>query len=421
MHKIFTNSEISKPLKNGVWLYLLQFFNTVLPLITLPYITRVMGAESYGVFSKSLNIIVYFQVVVEYGFGMSATRRVALNKTDKNRIERIFNEVLYSRLFLLILCNIVIIAICIVSKDIKGMTCILILSSCLIGYCIQQNWLFQGMQEMKYVSVINIIARTISTLLIFLLINNKTQLYLYCFLYSVSPFISGFLGCYIANRRYKLSLLRPSLGQVINGLKDGWHVFTTQFSGKILNIVGITCLGIFNTDYEVGIYSAINKISQVFVLLWMPISQVLYPISSKKLSESFKSGTEFIFRMRRFFMLLFGTGVIFASMLSKQLVNIAFGKEYGAYYYLLIPQMVFVIVAINNNFLGCQMLLGGGYDSIYSKCFQITVIATIAINFIFIYLWGTVGASFSPLVSESFLSILLYNSFRKIERVNEIS
>ncbi|MCB7065273.1 oligosaccharide flippase family protein [Enterocloster citroniae] len=65
-----------KSVKNGAWMYLLQIFNTIVPLLTLPYITRILGASQYGMFSIAINIITYFQVIVEYGFGMSATRKL---------------------------------------------------------------------------------------------------------------------------------------------------------------------------------------------------------------------------------------------------------------------------------------------------------------------------------------------------------
>ena len=88
--------------KNGVWMYLLQFFNAIVPMLTIPYITRILGAAQYGVFSMALNIVTYLQVVVEYGFGMSATRKVAL--FERENIDRLFTAVLFSRIFLLILC-----------------------------------------------------------------------------------------------------------------------------------------------------------------------------------------------------------------------------------------------------------------------------------------------------------------------------
>lgn len=68
-----------KVVKNGDWMYLLLIFNTVVPLLTLPYITRIICAKQYGVFSIAINIIGYYQVFVEYGFGMSVTRKGALS------------------------------------------------------------------------------------------------------------------------------------------------------------------------------------------------------------------------------------------------------------------------------------------------------------------------------------------------------
>lgn len=65
----------TKLFQNGMWLFILQIFNTVVPLLTLPYITRVLGTSNYGVFSLSLNWVTYFQVIVEYGFGLREQER----------------------------------------------------------------------------------------------------------------------------------------------------------------------------------------------------------------------------------------------------------------------------------------------------------------------------------------------------------
>ena len=94
----------SKNAKNGAWLYLLQAFNTVVPLLTLPYITRVLGASTYGIFVISLNIISYLQVTIEYGFEMSATRKVALIGKDNKKTSRLHSTVLAARICILLVC-----------------------------------------------------------------------------------------------------------------------------------------------------------------------------------------------------------------------------------------------------------------------------------------------------------------------------
>ena len=86
--------------KNGIWLYLLQIFNTVIPLLTLPYITRVFSTEDFGSFSIALNIFGYLQVLVEYGFALSVTRKVALASKDMDTSNQLFTRVFFARLLL---------------------------------------------------------------------------------------------------------------------------------------------------------------------------------------------------------------------------------------------------------------------------------------------------------------------------------
>ena len=95
-----------KAFSNGVWLYLLQFFNAVIPLLTLPYIVRILDAENYGIFSVSFNIVVYMQVFVEYGFGMSATRKAALCQCENTRynLNSLFTAVFIIRILLMLAC-----------------------------------------------------------------------------------------------------------------------------------------------------------------------------------------------------------------------------------------------------------------------------------------------------------------------------
>lgn len=417
LFKMFLNK---KSVNNGMWMYLLQIFNTVVPLITLPYITRILGSSKYGVFSIAINIIGYMQVVVEYGFGMSATRKVALSDKNYDETNRTFTSVLFSRMILALACIVVAIIYILLNKNDKTLHfCLIVLLISLLGYCVQQNWLFQGMQEMKYISIVNIVSRTISVILIFTWVKSQDDLVLYCMLYAISPFLSGFLSFILAKIKYKVRIIKIQKKDIILELKSGWYVFTTQLSSKVFGAIGITFLGVFAESSEVGIYSAIQKIPNVIMLAWMPISQVMYPISSKKMQESFKEGEKFLRKVKLFILPLFivGVGIIIVS--SKLVVSIAFGEEYAEYYYWIIPQLIWLIVSINNNFWGIQTLLGSGHDKEYSKCFQWSVLCTIVFNLIFIYFGGGTGASIAPLLSECVLSVALYRDVKKLRTTND--
>lgn len=398
-------------------MYLLQFFNAVVPLLTIPYITRVLGKEQYGIFSVAFNIIVYMQVAVEYGFGMSATRKVAINKEiNHKRLCKLFSAVLFSRIIILCICGGICFAYCMYYRN-NTQLCLSVvtLMLCLVGYCFQTNWLFQGLEEMKYISLINIVARTISVALVFVFIHNPSHLVLYCFLYAISPLVSGLLGFIISIIRYRVKIIRISIQDVINELKDGFFVFTTQLSAKVFGAIGITFLGIFAPYADVGVFSAIQKITNIMILAWTPITQVLYPISSKKMSQDFITGKAFVFKMRRLFLPIFALMALLVAAFSKPLVALLFGSDYAVHYYWVIPLLLWLVLAINNNFLGIQILLGSGHDKDYSKCFQIGVLCSVTFNFLLIYFFKGNGACIAPALSEAVLWIALAVQVHKID------
>ena len=223
----------SKSLKNGIWLYALQFFNTVIPLLTVPYITRILGAKGYGTFSIALNLVMYLQVIVEYGFALSATRKVALEDSNQN-LNKLFTEVTLCRFILYGVSMIFIGCYLIFSNNtLEQSICLLILAGSLFGYCFQENWMFQGKQDMKFISITNMIARVITTISIFIFVNNANDIFVYCILYSLSPIISNAIGTVIAIRKYNLKFVKLKINDIKNSFISGSYVFFTQLSSKV--------------------------------------------------------------------------------------------------------------------------------------------------------------------------------------------
>lgn len=406
-----------KAVKNGMWLYLLQIFNTVVPLLTLPYITRILGAKQYGVFTIAVNIIGYYQVIVEYGFAMSTTRKVALAENSSDSLSKTFSSVLFSRCILMVICfGITAVYILLNRSQLSQCLCLMILMLTLLGNCIQLNWLFQGMQQMKFITIVSVLSRSLTVIITFAFVKSVEDLYLYCLLYAVSPVISGVLGLVFAKKCFQIHLVKVSFNDILSEMKSGWYVFTTQLSSKVFGAIGITFLGVFASNEEVGIYSAIQKIPNILILAWTPITQVLYPISSQKYSKSYEYGKKFVKTMERVFVPLFLAIATICSLLSKIMVNIAFGQEYETKFYWMIPMLLWMVVAIYNNFTGIQTLLASGHDREYSRCFQIGVVITIVLNFLLVVLLKGDGACIAPLLSEIALGMTLKKEIKKLER-----
>lgn len=404
----------SKLAQNSMWMILLQGFNTIIPLLTLPYITRILSPSAYGGFSLALNWIGYLQVIVEYGFELTGSRKIVMRESDKD-LDAIFSIIVLSRLFLLIICTAILSFIVIVIPvDKSQIVCMVILFLMVFAIVFQQTWFFQGMEEMKNIAIINVISRTISVIFIFTLVKSPKDLYLYCFLYVSNYLISGIIGCFIVYKKYHVRFKKVSILSIKKEIKEGWYLFLSSAMSKIFGSIGITILGILSTKSDVGIFSAINKIPYVLTLLFAALSQAIYPYNCKRFSVSFSEGVKNVKKVAKPIILLFGVMGMGLIILHYPIVKYAFGDVYAQKSTLLIPFIIWVIFGIINNFLGIQVLVASGHQKEYSKSFQVGVICMSFMMVVLGYIWKSYGIACASMLSEMLLCVLLYRNIKKI-------
>lgn len=398
----------SKVVQNSMWLFILQIANTVLPLLTIPYVTRILGAAGYGEYTIAYNLITYCQVVVEYGFVMSGARRIAISSDDKENINSVFSRIITARavLFIISLTGVLIVTL------IRGMSPsqimnILALMIVVFSVIFQMNWLYQGMQQMRFITIVNVIGRLISVGLIFAFIHQSNQVFLYCIFYSFTFIISSLVGLVIAKRKYRLHYSFPGLKGIISELKDGWHLFTSVAVSRLFGSIGVTILGIYAAVEAVGGYSAVYKVPYIMTLCFSPIGQALYPYMSKSIVTNREAAIK---KQKRIFVPIMGVFIIMGIaviVLRDFVVKLLLGSEYLPYSNLIIfmiPQMLFGIL---NNFLGVQSLVASGHQKQYSRAILISVAVLLVANLIMCPTLGIYGTTLATLISEVTLSLLL--------------
>lgn len=404
----------SKPVRNGLWLYVLQIVNTAMPLITLPYITRVLGASQYGIFSSALNLVCYFQVIVEYGFNLSAARKVSI-ATDNAEISRIYTCVMVSKL---LLCGVtfflMILMMFVFDVDHVQMICMLILYLMVLGAAMQQTWLFQGLQVMKYITIVSLISRMISLGLIFSLVRRAEQVYLYCWLYSLVFLLMGIFSLLVVNMRLGIYCQNFMLKDLLTEIKDGWYLFTTSAMTSIFSGIGVTVLAFTSTHQNVGIYSAIQKIPVMMSMLYAPIGIAIFPNLGKYFLESFEIGVSKVKKISKYVIIC----VIFISLLiilnSRFLIFKLYGSEYASHSRLLIPLIGWMALSILNNLLGVQILVASGHQREYSVSFRLGVFAMIFLNVCLGASGSMVNVALAAMVAEFVLTAALMYQINKI-------
>ena len=265
MNKKLADLLKSKVLANSAWLIILQVFNTIVPLLTLPYITRDLGTSNYGVFSLALNWVTYFQVIVEYGFGFTGARKVSIHGDEC--LQELYSRIITARIFLLfgtfLTMNILSAVLHVSRAQYISMNILFLI---ILGVAFQLTWLFQGKQDMKLIAIINAASRMFSVLMVFALVHSENHLYLYCICYAITFLLSAVLGILLARKKYGLKVRLCRIADAISEIKDGWYLFISQAMSKIFSGIGTTVLGAVATASAVGIYSAINKIPYIMVL-----------------------------------------------------------------------------------------------------------------------------------------------------------
>jgi len=219
-----------------------------------------------------------------------------------------------------------------------------------------------------------------------------------------------------------INLLQLAPGEKITAVipikdyRDGWYLFISQAMSKIFSGIGTTVLGAVATASAVGIYSAIYKIPYIMVLFFSPISQALYPHISVRFSDSFENGCKTVVKAAKLVIPAFALAGFAIILLRKQLILIAFGKEYLEYSAIIIPLVLWMLFSVINNFMGIQFLVASGNQKLYSCAFTIGSLITVGLNVLLGLILGIYGVSAAAPIGEVSLTVLLYFGVKKAKQ-----
>lgn len=408
--KRLTNTEDKRRLlSNFMSLSVLQGANYVLPLITLPYLVRVLGPEKYGLIAFAQAFIQYFNILTDYGFNLSATREISIHRNNAQRVSEIFSSVMIIKLGLLVL-SFVIMSILVFSfwKFRQDWLIYYLTFGMVVGQVLFPVWFFQGMERMKYITFLNITAKLIFTIAIFVFIRQASD-YIYVPLLNLFGYwVAGALALWIVFRDFKIAFKVPSYSSLIHQLKEGWYIFISTMAISLYTVSNTFILGIFTNNTIVGYYSGAEKIIKAVQGLLIPISQTIYPHISKLASESKDQALRFIRKMT----FLVGGGSFVLSlivfMFAGTIVKILLGSQYlESITVLRILSFLPFIIGLSNIF-GVQTMLAFDLKKGFSNILISASIINIILAFILVPLYKHIGISFAVVISEIFVTASMF-------------
>jgi PST family polysaccharide transporter len=397
-------------IENFLSLSVLQFANYILPLITLPYLVRVLGPEKFGLIAFSQAFIGYFQILTDYGFNLSATREISINRENKEKVSEIFSSVMIIKLALMIISLILMFVIIFFFEKFRKDWIIYYLTfGMVVGQVLFPVWFFQGMEKMKYITFLNILAKVIFTVAIFVFVKESSDYLYVALLNSLGFIIAGILGLWIVFRDFNVEFRIPRWEGIKYQRKEGWYIFISTVAISLYTISNTFILGIFTNNTIVGYYSAAEKIIRAILGFLAPISQTIYPYISKLMNESKEIGAKFI---RKVTLLIGGFSFIlsfFIFIFADLIVRIILGSQFTESIIVLrIIAFLPFIIGISNVF-GIQTMLTLNYKKAFSNILIFASIINITLALILVPMFKHIGISVSVLISEIFVTGAMFS------------
>ena len=412
-------TEEKKRLAGNIFsLWVLTGANYILPLFTLPYLVRVLGAEYFGLLAFATATITYFNLITDYGFNLSATQQISINRNNKEKISEIFSSVMITKAVLLIFSFFI---LCIVllsfDKFSRNWKVYFLTFGTVIGQALFPVWLFQGLEKMKIVTYLNISAKIFFTICVFILVKNKQDYYYVPLLSSLGFLFVGIWSLVLAKSEFNLAFNWPTLKVVKYQLYEGWYIFSSSITISLYTISATFFLGLFTNNIIVGYFSAADKIIQAIKSLYQAVSQSIFPLIGNKIHDNKLAALALLNKITW----IVGIGMFIISTLvfslADDIINVFLGKQYYRSVLLLkIMSFLPFIIALSNMF-GVQTMLNLGLKKAFSRIVGFAAILGIILTMVVVPLFHELGTALVLLTVEIFVVIVMYIYLKIIVKI----
>ena len=391
------------------WLTVLQFANYLIPLLIIPYIVRVLGADIFGKVTYAQNIISYFTLIINFGFDYSATREIAIHRNNKEARDAIFWSVLKQKSLLLLISLVGLVVLFLtVDKVEQNITLYLFVFLLNIGVVTFPVWFFQGMEDMRHMAIFNMLVRSSGLLLTFVFVRSMSDFLLYPLLISIGYIVCGIVSLWYVIHFYKISRTTKSCKATDKKVfKVSFPVFLNVLFASLYTTANLTILGLYHSDHDIGLYGGTQKIIiAIMMVTSTPVNLAIFPKLSRSFETSAAEGKR-LFKKILLGITVYGLAISIVTFFAAPLlVKVILGPEFSNATQLLklfSPLPLLVIVA---SLFTIQGLYGSGLQRYAPYVGAILGTFSITFNFLVIPTYGYMGAGIAWNISEC-LEILL--------------
>lgn len=395
---------------NVASLFSVQVANFLLPILTVPYVVRIIGPDKLGLLNFSLAYIAYFTLLINYGFEMAAVRTIAANRFDKAVVDKMFSEVIAGKIVLWVVSSVIFGFVTYLNPQFHEHAWLHICTYITtIAMVLSPFWVYQAMEDLGRVAVFNLVVKVLVTLSVFLFIREANDYVYQNLSLSVSQVAINAIALGIALKRFKITFAWPSVARLLNRFKEDSTLFFSSVMITIYASSTVFFLGLLSTSYQVGIFSAgtrLEGIARSFVAL--ALNQAFFPIVANAFGKGRENGLKLV---RTAFLPLVGLMVLITiglQIIAPYFVTIFYGAAFADAIPVLRIVAFLPIIIGASNLLGMHTMLNLRMDKAFFAITAIGSVVGLSLNVWLIKGYGYTGAAYAWVLAELYIMLAMY-------------
>ncbi len=388
---------------NYLSLAILQVTNYLLPLLILPFLVRILGTEKFGLIMFAQALTTFLFVFVDFGFNLSGTREISLARNNQQKLSDIFSAIMVIKIGLILIALLFLIIIVNTFSRFNADSEIYYLSfGVVFGQALFPVWFYQGIEKMKFITIVNIAAKVIFTLLVFVFIRLESDYILVPVFNSLGFIVAGIFGLIFCFKYTSFKI--PTLKLIKRLFLESSTLFVSNFATSMYTASNVFILGIFAGNTIAGIYASMEKLILAIKSIYTPLYQAIYPWLSKQ-EELKKIITIVKIRPKIIFVSVIIT--VFILLFGKTTLSFIYNDNLITSY-----SNIFKILSFVSIFSAINML----YISLYFpavKKYKIRMnilviggVFNLLLSLVLVPVFGIYGTAFSVVTTELFLLLL---------------
>ena len=403
--KVLISDNRKKVFFNAFALFVIQGVDYILPLLLFPYLVHTLGIELFGLLAFSTATVAFLGAIVSYGFNLSGTQQIAINKANKNKIDEIFNSIILVKLILLIISFFILLLMTTfidriaTDKEVFFATFLLV-----VGEAIFPIWFFQGIEKMKFITYFRIGYKLLYAISIFIFVKSAEDYLLVPLLNGIGAILSGVVALFLIRKKFDVVFKFQKTLSIIFQFQNSWHIFISQIAGHFYVTINIFVLGMLSTNENVGYYSLAFKVYQAFRGLLKPVNQALFPFLSKKYIKNKTAYYKLVKQISMIYVSVLVVLSVLLSLFSQEIIRLLAGVDIPESSELLQIFSITILFAVGSFFTSLLII------KLKSKKLSKITFYTMILNMVMVYpvitLYDIYGLAYLVLLTQVFQAFL---------------